>query len=152
MLAPKKTKFRKAFKGRIHGWSKRGCLVSYGEFGLKSLGAERITANQIEAARVAMNRYMRRMGRVWVRIFPDLPVTAKPTENRMGKGKGAVDRWVCRVSPGRVLFEIGGVSEETARQAMALAAEKLPISVVFIKRVPTTRDFAVFEEGSVHVS
>lgn len=134
MLAPKKTKFRKAFKGKIHGLSKAGCLVSFGSFGLKALGTCRMTANQIEAARIAMNRCMRRAGTVWIRVFPHKPVTAKPAETRMGKGKGAFDRWVCPISPGRILFEIGGVNATLARKAMSLAAEKLPIPTCFVER------------------
>ncbi|MDC0344839.1 50S ribosomal protein L16 [Alphaproteobacteria bacterium] len=134
MLSPKKTKHRKAFKGRIHGNAKGGTSVHFGSFGLKALEPDRITARQIEAARRAMVRHMRRSGRVWIRIFPDLPVSSKPAEVRMGSGKGANDYWACRVKPGRILFEIDGVQEESARQAFALAAEKLPIKTKFVQR------------------
>ncbi|MGR3490527.1 MAG: 50S ribosomal protein L16 [Shimia sp.] len=127
MLQPKRTKFRKAFKGRIHGEAKGGSTLNFGTYGLKALEPERITARQIEAARRAMTRQMKRQGRVWIRIFPDLPVTAKPIEVRMGKGKGSVDRWTAKVKPGRVMFEIDGVSEDVAREALRLAAMKLPI-------------------------
>lgn len=134
MLAPKKLKYRKAFKGRIHGQSSRGNTVAFGEYGLRANSTERIDGRQIEAARKSMTRYMKRVGRVWIRCFPDTPVTAKPAEVRMGSGKGSVDRYVCRVSPGKVLFEISNVSEETAREAMRLAAAKLPLGTSFIKR------------------
>ncbi|MGR3435750.1 MAG: 50S ribosomal protein L16 [Shimia sp.] len=127
MLQPKRTKFRKAFKGRIHGEAKGGSTLNFGTYGLKALEPERITARQIEAARRAMTRQMKRQGRVWIRIFPDLPVTAKPIEVRMGKGKGSVDRWTAKVKPGRVMFEIDGVTEDVAREALRLAAMKLPI-------------------------
>nr|WP_319248053.1 50S ribosomal protein L16 [uncultured Celeribacter sp.] len=127
MLQPKRTKFRKAHKGRIHGLAKGGSDLNFGTFGLKAVEPERITARQIEAARRAMTRHMKRQGRVWIRIFPDTPVTAKPVEVRMGKGKGSVDRWVCKVKPGRVMFELDGVSEDVAREALRLAAMKLPI-------------------------
>ena len=122
MRQPKRTKFRKAFKGRISGISKGGTSLAFGEFGLKALEPERVTARQIEATRRAITREMKRQGKVWIRVFPDVPVTAKPIEVRMGKGKGAVDRWVARVAPGRILFEIDGVSEETARLALSLGA------------------------------
>ncbi len=127
MLQPKRTKFRKMHKGRIHGEAKGGSDLNFGTYGLKALQPERITARQIEAARRAMTRHMKRQGRVWIRIFPDLPVTAKPIEVRMGKGKGSVDRWTAKVKPGRVMFEIDGVSESVAREALRLAAMKLPI-------------------------
>ncbi|MFD2239065.1 50S ribosomal protein L16 [Aureimonas populi] len=135
MLQPKRTKFRKAFKGRIHGASKGGSSLSFGTFGLKALEPERVTARQIEAARRAITRQMKRQGRVWIRIFPDLPVTAKPTEVRMGKGKGAVEYWAARVAPGRIMFEIDGVAEDVAREALRLGAAKLPIRTRFIQRI-----------------
>lgn len=135
MLQPKRTKFRKAFKGRIHGASKGGSLLNFGNFGLKALEPERVTARQIEAARRAITRQMKRQGRVWIRIFPDLPVTAKPTEVRMGKGKGAIEYWAARVAPGRIMFEIDGVPEETAREALRLGAAKLPIRTRVIQRI-----------------
>jgi large subunit ribosomal protein L16 len=135
MLQPKKTKFRKAFKGRIHGLATSGADVSFGTYGLKALEPTRITARQIEAARRAITRHMKRAGRLWIRIFPDLPVSKKPAEVRMGSGKGAPEFWACRVKPGRVLFELNGVSEEIAREAFDLAAEKLPVGVKFVKRI-----------------
>ncbi len=135
MLQPKRTKFRKAFKGRIHGASKAGFTLNFGQFGLKALEPERVTARQIEAARRAMTRHMRRIGRVWIRIFPDVPVSKKPTEVRMGKGKGAPEFWACRVAPGRIMFEIDGVPTETAREALRLAAAKLPIKTRFVQRI-----------------
>lgn len=135
MLQPKRTKFRKQFKGRIHGMSKGGTELNFGAFGLKALEPERITARQIEAARRAITRHMKRAGRVWIRIFPDLPVTSKPTEVRMGKGKGSVDYWAARVAPGRIMFELDGVSEEIAREALRLGASKLPIKTRFIQRI-----------------
>ena len=135
MLQPKRTKFRKQFKGRIHGVSKGGTELNFGAYGLKALEPERITARQIEAARRAITRYMKRAGRVWIRIFPDLPVTAKPTEVRMGKGKGSVDYWAARVAPGRIMFELDGVSEEVAREALSLGAAKLPIKTRFVQRI-----------------
>jgi large subunit ribosomal protein L16 len=135
MLQPKRTKFRKAFKGRIHGASKGGSLLNFGNFGLKALEPERVTARQIEAARRAITRQMKRQGRVWIRIFPDLPVTAKPTEVRMGKGKGAIEYWAARVAPGRIMFEIDGVAEDVAREALRLGAAKLPIRTRVIQRI-----------------
>ncbi|MCI4643473.1 MAG: 50S ribosomal protein L16 [Hyphomonadaceae bacterium] len=135
MLQPKRTKYRKAFKGRIKGASKGGTSLNFGSFGLKALEPERVTARQIEATRRAVTRHMKRQGRVWIRIFPDLPVSAKPIEVRMGKGKGSVDRWVARVAPGRILFEIDGVSEEIAREALRLGAAKLPIRTKIVKRI-----------------
>jgi large subunit ribosomal protein L16 len=135
MLQPKRTKFRKAHKGRIHGVAKGGTELNFGEYGLKAQEPERITARQIEAARRAMTRHMKRAGRVWIRIFPDLPVSSKPTEVRMGKGKGAPEYWAARVKPGRVMFEIDGVSEEIAREALRLAAMKLPIKTRFVSRI-----------------
>jgi large subunit ribosomal protein L16 len=135
MLSPKKTKFRKAFKGRIHGTAKGGTDLNFGQFGLKAVEPERITARQIEAARRAITRHMKRAGRVWIRIFPDVPVSDKPAEVRMGKGKGGTEYWACRVKPGRIMFEIDGVSTEIAREAMRLGAAKLPIQTRFIERI-----------------
>ena len=135
MLQPKKTKFRKAHKGRIHGVATSGATLSFGQFGLKAMAPERITARQIEAARRALTRHMKRAGRVWIRIFPDLPVSKKPAEVRMGSGKGAPDHWVARVKPGRIMFELDGVSEEIARSALTLGAAKLPIKTRFIQRI-----------------
>ncbi|MBN9670961.1 50S ribosomal protein L16 [Roseibium aggregatum] len=135
MLQPKRTKFRKQHKGRIHGLSKGGTDLNFGAFGLKAVEPERVTARQIEAARRAMTRHMKRAGRVWIRIFPDLPVSSKPAEVRMGKGKGSPDFWACRVKPGRIMFEIDGVPEDVAREAMRLAAAKLPIKCRFVQRI-----------------
>ena len=135
MLSPKRTKFRKQFKGRIHGLTKGAATLDFGTYGLKALEPERITARQIEAARRAISRAMKRQGRMWIRIFPDVPVSKKPPEVRQGKGKGAVEFWACRVKPGRVMFEIDGVSEELAREAFALGAAKLPIKTKFISRL-----------------
>lgn len=135
MRQPKRTKYRKAFKGRIKGTAKGGASLAFGEFGLKALEPERVTARQIEATRRAITREMKRQGKVWIRVFPDLPVTAKPIEVRMGKGKGGVDRWVARVAPGRILFEIDGVTEDVARQALALGAAKLPVKTKVVKRI-----------------
>jgi large subunit ribosomal protein L16 len=135
MLQPKRTKFRKQFKGRIHGMSKGGTNLDFGEFGLKSLEPNRVNAREIEAARRAITRQMKRAGRVWIRIFPDVPVTKKPTEVRMGKGKGGVEFWCARVAPGRVMFEIGGVSEEVAREALRLGAAKLSVRTRFVQRI-----------------
>ena len=135
MLQPKRTKFRKMHKGRNSGVATRGNKVSFGEFGLKCLGYARVTARQIEAARRAVNRYIKRGGKVWIRIFPDKPITKKPIEVRMGKGKGNVEYWVALVQPGRVLFELEGVSSEVAREAFRLAAAKLPIKTQFVERV-----------------
>jgi len=134
MLQPKRTKFRKQHKGKIKGLAKGGSDLNFGTFGLKALEPERVTARQIEAARRAMTRHMKRQGRVWIRIFPDLPVTSKPTEVRMGKGKGSVDYWACRVKPGRVMFEIDGVGDEVAHEALRLAAMKLPIKTRVVVR------------------
>ena len=134
MLQPKRTKFRKQFKGKIHGLAKGGSDLTFGTYGLKSLQPERVTARQIEAARRAMTRHMKRQGRVWIRIFPDTPVTSKPTEVRMGKGKGSVDYWAARVKPGRVLFEIDGVDDAVAREALRLAAMKLPVKTRIVVR------------------
>ena len=135
MLQPKRTKFRKAHKGRIHGNAKGGTDLAFGQFGLKAQEPERVTARQIEAARRAITREMKRQGRVWIRVFPDLPVSKKPTEVRMGKGKGSVEFWAARVKPGRIMFEIDGVPEDTAREAMRLGAAKLPIKTRFIQRI-----------------
>ncbi|AOX17379.1 50S ribosomal protein L16 [Kozakia baliensis] len=135
MLSPKRTKFRKAHKGRIHGLAKGGTTLNFGAFGLKALEPERITARQIEASRRAITRAMKRAGRVWIRIFPDLPVSTKPAEVRMGSGKGSPEFWVARVKPGRILFEIEGVPPEVAREALSLGAAKLPIKTKFITRI-----------------
>ncbi len=135
MLQPKRTKFRRAFKGRIKGEAKGGFELAFGQFGLKALEPERVTARQIEAARRALTREMKRQGRVWIRVFPDLPVSKKPAEVRMGSGKGAPEYWVARVAPGRIMFEIDGVPEATARQSLALAAAKLPIKTRFVQRI-----------------
>jgi len=135
MLQPKRTKFRKAHKGRIHGNAKGGTTLNFGAYGLKAQEPERVTSRQIEAARRAITRHMKRQGRVWIRIFPDVPVSKKPTEVRMGKGKGAPEFWAARVKPGRVMFEIDGVDETTAREALALGASKLPIACKFIQRL-----------------
>jgi large subunit ribosomal protein L16 len=135
MLQPSRTKFRKAFKGRIKGVATSGATLAFGEYGLKALEPERVTARQIEAARRAMTRHMKRAGRVWIRIFPDVPVSKKPIEVRMGKGKGAPEVWVVRIKPGRVLFEVDGVPVEIAREALGLAAAKLPIKTRFVQRI-----------------
>ncbi|SDW26923.1 50S ribosomal protein L16 [Roseicitreum antarcticum] len=134
MLQPKRTKFRKLFKGRIKGEAKGGFDLNFGSFGLKAIEPERITARQIEAARRAMTRHMKRQGRVWIRVFPDTPVTSKPTEVRMGKGKGSIDFWASKVKPGRIMFEIDGVGEVVAREALRLAAMKLPIKTKVVVR------------------
>jgi large subunit ribosomal protein L16 len=134
MLQPKRTKFRKQHKGRIRGAAKGGFDLNFGSFGLKAIEPERVTARQIEAARRAMTRHMKRQGRVWIRIFPDVPVSSKPTEVRMGKGKGSVDFWAARIKPGRVMFEIDGVGESVAREALRLAAMKLPIKTRVVAR------------------
>jgi large subunit ribosomal protein L16 len=134
MLQPKRTKFRKMMKGRNRGLAHRGSKVSFGEFGLKAVGRGRITARQIEAARRAMTRHVKRGGKIWIRIFPDKPITSKPLEVRQGKGKGNVEYWVAQIQPGKVLYEMEGVSEELAREAFALAAAKLPINTTFVKR------------------
>jgi large subunit ribosomal protein L16 len=135
MLSPKKTKYRKAFKGRIHGTSKGGTSLNFGSYGLTAVEPERITARQIEAARRAITRHMKRQGRVWIRIFPDLPVTDKPAEVRMGKGKGAVEYWAARVHPGRIMFEIDGVPDDVAREALRLGAAKLPVKTRIVTRI-----------------
>jgi large subunit ribosomal protein L16 len=134
MLQPKRTKFRKAHKGRIHGHAKGGTDVTFGEFGLKALTPERITSRQIEAARRAMTRYTGRSGRIWIRIFPDVPVSSKPAEVRMGKGKGSPEYWVAKVKPGRIMYEVAGIPEEMAREAFRLAAMKLPVKCKFVSR------------------
>lgn len=139
MLQPKKTKYRKTFKGRIKGAAKGGTALNFGNFGLKALEPERITSRQIEATRRAVTRHMKRQGKVWIRIFPDVPVTGKPIEVRMGKGKGSVERWVAKVAPGRILFEVDGVSEPIAREALRLGAAKLPIKTKIIKRIEGMR-------------
>jgi len=135
MLQPKKTKFRKAHKGRIKGVAKGGMDLNFGTFGLKAMEPDRITARQIEAARRALTRHMKRAGRVWIRVFPDVPVSKKPTEVRMGKGKGSVEFWAARVKPGRIMFEIDGVSPEVATVALELAAAKLPIKTRIVRRL-----------------
>lgn len=135
MLQPKRTKYRKAFKGRITGNAKGGYTLNFGTFGLKALEPERVTSRQIEATRRAVTREMKRQGKVWIRVFPDTPVSAKPIEVRMGKGKGSVDRWVARVAPGRILFEIDGVPDDVALQALRLGAAKLPVKTKIIKRI-----------------
>ena len=135
MLQPKRTKYRKAFKGRIRGAAKGGFNLDFGSFGLKAMEPDRLTARQIEAARRAITRHMKRAGRVWIRVFPDVPVSKKPAEVRMGSGKGAPEFWAARVRPGRVLFELEGVSAQVAREALELAAAKLPIKTRFVSRV-----------------
>ena len=135
MLSPKKTKFRKAHKGRIHGNAKGGFSLNFGSFGLKALEPARITARQIESARRAITRYIKRSGRVWIRIFPDVPVSQKPAEVRMGSGKGSPEFWACRVNPGRIMFELDGVAVDLAKRAFELAAAKLPIKTKFIIRL-----------------
>jgi large subunit ribosomal protein L16 len=134
MLQPKRTKFRKMFKGRISGEAKGGFLLNFGSFGLKATEPERVTARQIEAARRAITRHMKRQGRVWIRIFPDVPVSAKPVEVRMGSGKGSTEYWAAKVKPGRIMFEIDGVNEETAREALRLGAMKLPVTTRVVAR------------------
>ena len=135
MMQPKKTKFRKAHKGRIHGVATSGATLSFGQFGLKAMEPERVTARQIEAARRALTRHMKRAGRVWIRVFPDVPVSKKPAEVRMGSGKGAPEFWAARVKPGRILFEVDGVSIDVAKEALALAAAKLPVKTRFVERI-----------------
>ena len=134
MLQPKRTKYRKQQKGRNKGLAHRGSTLSFGSFGLKALGRGRLTSRQIEAARIAMTRYMKREGNVWIRVFPDKPITAKPQEVRMGKGKGALDHYVAQIKPGRIMFEMDGVSIETAQEALRLAAQKLPLLTKFVVR------------------
>lgn len=135
MLQPKKTKYRKAHKGRIHGNAKGGSDLTFGAYGLKAMAPERITARQIEAARRCLARHMKRQGKVWIRIFPDIPVTKKPLEVRQGKGKGSVELWVARVKPGRIMFELDGVPKNIAREALDLAAAKLPMKTKFVSRI-----------------
>src|SRR6201988_3580677 len=135
MLQPNRTKFRKAHKGRIHGTAKAGTILNFGQYGLKAMEPDRVTARQIEAARRAITRQMKRTGRVWIRIFPDVPVSKKPTEVRMGKGKGSPEFWAARVKPGRILFEIDGVTEQVARESLRLGAAKLPIKTRFVARI-----------------
>ncbi|MFP6707241.1 MAG: 50S ribosomal protein L16 [Alphaproteobacteria bacterium] len=135
MLQPKRTKFRKAHKGRIHGKAKGGNKLDFGSYGLKAVRPARITARQIEAARRAMTRQMKRAGKLWIRVFPDVPVSKKPTEVRMGKGKGTPEFWICRVKPGRMMFELDGVSVDVAREACRLAAAKLPVQTRFVARL-----------------
>ena len=135
MLSPKRTKFRKAHKGRIHGNAKAGTTLNFGAYGLKAMGPGRVTARQIEASRRAITRHMKRSGRVWIRIFPDVPVSQKPAEVRQGKGKGTPEYWACRVKPGRIMFEIDGVPDDVARTALSLASAKLPIPVRFVQRL-----------------
>ena len=135
MLSPKRTKFRKGHKGRIHGMAKGGTSLNFGAYGLKATSPERITARQIEAARRAITRHLRRAGRLWIRVFPDVPVSSKPAEVRMGKGKGSPEYWVARVAPGRIMFELDGVSWEMAQEAFKLAAAKLPIETKIVRRL-----------------
>ena len=135
MLQPIRTKFRKAHKGRIHGVATSGNKLAFGQYGLKALEPERVTARQIEAARRALTRFMKRAGRVWIRVFPDVPVSKKPIEVRMGKGKGTPELWVVRVKPGRILFEVDGISQAIAKEALTLAAAKLPVKTRFIERI-----------------
>ena len=142
MLQPKRTKFRKQHKGRIHGLSKGGTDLNFGSYGLKALEPERVTARQIEAARRAITRHLRRQGKVWIRIFPDVPVTSKPLEVRQGKGKGSPDYWACRVKPGRIMFELDGVPQDLAREALALAAMKLPVKTKFVSRIGADKEAA----------
>ena len=132
MLQPKRTKFRKAHKGRIHGMAKGGVSLNFGSYGLKATRPERVTARQIESARRAITRHLKRTGRLWIRIFPDVPVSKKPAEVRMGKGKGSIDRWVCRVKPGTIMFEVDGVDKHLAKKAFELASAKLPVKTTFV--------------------
>jgi large subunit ribosomal protein L16 len=136
MLQPTRTKFRKAHKGRIHGIATSAIDLAFGQYGLKAMEPERLTARQIEAARRALTRHMKRSGQVWIRVYPDVPVSKKPLEVRMGSGKGAVEYWVARVKPGRIIFEVDGVSVEIAKEALTLAAAKLPIKTRFVARIP----------------
>jgi large subunit ribosomal protein L16 len=135
MLQPTRTKFRKAHKGRIHGLATSGATLAFGQYGLKAVEPDRVTARQLEAARRALTRHMKRSGRVWIRVYPDVPVTKKPLEVRMGSGKGGVELWVTRVKPGRIIFEVDGVSVEVAKEALGLAAAKLPIKTRFVARI-----------------
>ena len=142
MMQPKRTKFRKAHKGRIHGLAKGGTELNFGAFGMKIVEPGRITARQIEAARRAITRHLKRVGRVWIRVFPDVPVSKKPAEVRMGKGKGSVELWVARVKPGRIMFEIDGVAEDLAAEAIRLGAAKLPVDTRFVRRVQQVEEAA----------
>jgi len=142
MLAPKKFKHRKQHKGRIHGNAKGGYSLAFGAYGLKALSPDRVTARQIEAARRAITRHIKRQGKVWIRIFPDVPVTAKPLEVRQGKGKGSPEYWAARVKPGRIMFELDGVPADVAREALALAAMKLPVKTKFVTRVGASQEAA----------
>ncbi len=142
MLSPKKFKHRKQHKGRIHGNAKGGAQLAFGAYGLKALSPDRVTARQIEAARRAITRHMKRQGKVWIRIFPDVPVTAKPLEVRQGKGKGSPEYWAARVKPGRIMFELDGVPQDVAREALALAAMKLPVKTRFVTRVGVNQEAA----------
>ena len=135
MLSPKRTKFRKQHKGRIHGNAKGGTELNFGSYGLKAVTTGRVTARQIEAARRAITRYVRRVGKVWIRVFPDVPVSSKPAEVRMGKGKGSPEFWMCRIKPGRIMFEMEGVDGQTAKRAFELAAAKLPVQTRFVSRL-----------------
>ena len=135
MLQPKRTKYRKQFKGRVHGKAKGGTTLNFGNYGMKAVTPGRITARQIEAARRAITRHMKRAGKGWIRVFPDVPVTGKPAEVRMGKGKGSPEYWMCRIKPGRIMFELDGVDEDVAREAFALASAKLPVQTRFIQRI-----------------
>ena len=135
MLQPKRTKYRKQFKGRVHGKAKGGTTLNFGNYGMKAVTPGRITARQIEAARRAITRHMKRAGKVWIRVFPDVPVTGKPAEVRMGKGKGSPEYWMCRIKPGRIMFELDGVEADVAREAFALASAKLPVQTRFIQRI-----------------
>ena len=135
MLQPKRTKYRKQFKGRVHGKAKGGTTLNFGNYGMKAVTPGRITARQIEAARRAITRHMKRAGKVWIRVFPDVPVTGKPAEVRMGKGKGSPEYWMCRIKPGRIMFELDGVDEDVAREAFALASAKLPVQTRCIQRI-----------------
>lgn len=146
LLQPKRTKFRKQHRGRMRGQATRGNTLAFGEFGLQALEPIWLEARQIEAARIAMNRYIKRGGQVWIRVFPDKPVSAKPAETRMGSGKGAPDHWVAVVKPGRILFELGGVKEDVAKEAMRLAAHKLPIHTKFLVRELTEAERAEIDE------
>src|SRR5579872_1950683 len=142
MLQPKKTKYRKQFKGRIHGLAKAGSTLNFGSHGLKSMEPERVTARQIEAARRAITRQMKRQGRVWIRMFPDVPVTTKPAEVRMGSGKGSVEFWAARVAPGRIMFEVDGVPDDVAREALRLGAAKLPVRTKVVTRLSAATEAA----------
>ena len=156
MLMPKRTKFRKMQKGRMKGLAQRGARISFGDYGIKALDAGWLTSRQIEAARIAMTRRMKRQGKVWIRVFPDKPITKKPAETRMGKGKGSPEYWVAVVKPGRILFEVGGVDEETAREALRLAIQKLPIKAKFVTRpevipVPPPASASGEDEAAIEV-